>query len=103
MRDVIQKVIKAEGEAKRILQEAQAEAERILADAQKQAHDLLFRRRQEVRVEAERIMAAAIQEGEREKKERLGRAAAEIETQVRLEEATKQSAVETVVRFVCGM
>jgi vacuolar-type H+-ATPase subunit H len=103
MRDVIQKVIKAEGEAKRILQEAQAEAERILADAQKQAHDLLFRRRQEVRVEAERIMAAAIQEAEREKKERLGRAATEIETKVCLEEATKQSAVETVVRFVCGM
>ncbi len=103
MRDVIQKVIKVEGEAKLLLQEAQAEADRILADAQKQAHELAARRRQEVRVEAEKIMAAAIQEAEREKRERLGIAAAEIETQVRLDEVTKQRAVEAVVRFICSI
>jgi vacuolar-type H+-ATPase subunit H len=102
MREVIQKVIQAEGEAKRLRQEAQAEADRIMTEAQKQAHDLVVRCRQEVRVEAERIMAAAIQEAEREKKESLDRAAAEIEAQVRLDEATKQRAVEAVVRFVCG-
>ena len=102
MRDVIQKLIETEAEAKHIVETARAEAERILSDAQKQGRDLMALTRQETRVEADRILAAAIREAEREKQECLARAAAEIETQARLNEATKQRAVEEVVRCVCG-
>ncbi len=82
---------------------AQAVADRILAEAQKQTHDLVIRRRHEVRVEAERIMATAIQEAERQKKECLAPAAAETPTQVQLNEATKRRAVKAIIRFACGI
>ena len=102
MRDVIQKLIETEAEAKQIVEAARAEAGRILSDAQKRGRDLMALTRQETRVEADRILVAAVREAESEKQELLARAAAEMETQVRLNEATKQRAVEEVVRCVCG-
>ena len=60
------------------------------------------RARKEARLEAERMLEAAAQEAEQEKQERLTRAAAEIQTQVRLEEAIMQRAVGSVVRCVCS-
>ena len=102
MRDVIQKLIETEAEAKHMVEAAKAEAELILSDAQKKGQDLVALTHQETRIEAEKILETATQEAGREKQERLSRAAAEIETQVRLDEAPKQRAVEGVVRCVCG-
>jgi hypothetical protein len=53
-------------------------------------------------LDAEKMLATTLQTAEAEKKERLARAAAEIETQVRVDEATAQQAVEAVTRCVCG-
>lgn len=101
MRDVIQRVIATEAEAKCIVEAARVEGARILAEAQKRSQDIATRARQEAQIEAKRMVEAAVSEAGREKQERLARAAAEIETQVRLEETTKQRAVEASIRCVC--
>ncbi len=102
MRDVVQKVIEAEAEAKRLVQAAQAEAERILAEAQNQGQQLITRARQEARTEAERMVEAAVRAAEQEKQKRLAHLAAEIESSLRLDEATRRHAVAAAIRCVCG-
>jgi vacuolar-type H+-ATPase subunit H len=103
MRDVIQKIIATESEAKAIVEAARAEADRILSDARKKGQDIVERALQEARVEAEKIVEAAIEGAEREKEKRLTHAAAEIETQIQLDQKSRQWAVEGVVRCVCGL
>jgi F-type H+-transporting ATPase subunit b len=101
MREVIQKVIETETEAKRLVEAATAEADSILSKAQKEAEELLVKVRRDGRTEAEKIVEAAKEEAEREKQECLARALAEINIQVRLDQATIQRAVEGLVRCVC--
>lgn len=52
MREVIQKVIETEGEAKGVVAGAQAAAERLLAQARQTAKDFEAQARQELRAEA---------------------------------------------------
>jgi vacuolar-type H+-ATPase subunit H len=101
MRDVIQKIISTENEARLTVEEARAEAERIMSDAQKKGYDLIERARQETLIEAKKIVDASVEEAERKKQSQLAHAAAEIENQIRLDPATRQLAVEGVVRCVC--
>jgi vacuolar-type H+-ATPase subunit H len=102
MRDVIQKVIAAEGEAKLIVQAAWKESDRILTNARTQTQELMDRARKEARLEAERMLEAAEHEANQEKQERLTQAAAKIQTQIQLEEPIMQRAVGIVVRCVCS-
>lgn len=101
MRDVIQKVMATEIEAKHIVELAKAESDRILSDAQKKGEEIVAQARQEARVEAERIVATAIEAAEQEKQESLARITAEIESQVRLEQTDRQRVVGEVVRCLC--
>lgn len=101
MRDVIQKIIATESEAKLTVEAARAEADRILSDAQKKGHDVVELARQQALIEAGRIVEAAVEAAEREKQYRLTDAAAEIESQIRLEPASRKKAAEKVVRCVC--
>lgn len=101
MREIIQKIITTEGEARLTVEAARAEADRISSDAQKKGQDVVERARQEGLNEAGRILEAAVEEAEREKQHRLADAAAEIESQIQLEPARRKWAVEGVVRCVC--
>ena len=102
MRDVIQKVVATEAEAKRMVQAAQSEAERILLEARKRAQELMAAAQWEARLEAEKIFAAALQAAEAEKQEKLASTAAEINTRVCLDEGTVRQAAEAVTRCVRG-
>lgn len=101
MQDVIQKIISTENEAKHAVEAAKAEADSITTSAQKQGHDVIERARQEARIESEKIVEAAVEAAEREKQDRLTRAVAEIESQIRLEPDSRERAAEGVVRCVC--
>jgi vacuolar-type H+-ATPase subunit H len=101
MRDVIQKIISTESEARLTVEEARNEAERIMSEAQVKGHDLVERARQEALIEAKKIVDASVEEAERKKQYQLAHAAVEIENQIQLDPATKQLAVEGVVRCVC--
>ena len=101
MRDVIQKIISTESEAKLAVEEARAEAERIISDAQRGGGNLVEQARQEALAEAKKIVDASVEEAERNKQYQLAQAAIEIEEQIRLDPATRQWAVEGVVRCVC--
>jgi vacuolar-type H+-ATPase subunit H len=101
MRDVIQKIIATESEAKLIVEAARAEADRILSDAQTKGHDIVERARQEALIETGKILKTAIERAERGKQRRLSDAASEIENQIQLDSASSKSAIEGVVRCVC--
>jgi vacuolar-type H+-ATPase subunit H len=101
MRDVIQKIIATESEARLTVEAAKVEADLIMSDAQKKGRDIVERARQETMIEADRIVEAAVEAAEREKQCRLTDAAAEIESQIQLEPAVRQWAVEEIVRCVC--
>jgi vacuolar-type H+-ATPase subunit H len=102
MRDVVQKILETEGEARQLVETARTEADRISSDARKKGQEIVEQARHEALLEAEKIVEAAVESAEREKQDRLSRAAAEIESQVRIEATTRQWAVDEVVRCVCG-
>lgn len=101
MRDVVQKIIATESEARHAVEAARAEADRIMADAQKKGRDMVEQARREALMEATKIVDTAIKAAEQEKQHRLADAAAEIEGRIRLEPAMRKWAVEEVVRCVC--
>ena len=103
MRDIIQKIVAAENEARLIVEEAGVEAERILSDARKQGQALIEGARREGLTQAGRIVEAATEEAEKEKERRLSLAAGEIDREVRLETDKKESVIEGVVRCVCRL
>ncbi|HBE44490.1 MAG TPA: hypothetical protein DDW17_03305 [Deltaproteobacteria bacterium] len=103
MRDVIQKIIATESDAKSLIDEAKAEADRILSDAQKKGQDIIERARKDALTEAEKIVETAVEEAEREKQYRLSLAIAAIENQIKLEPEFKKKAVEWVIRCVCRL
>jgi vacuolar-type H+-ATPase subunit H len=103
LREVIQQLVAVEAEAKRIVQAAQTEADRVLGDAQRQAQELVARGREETRGASEQLVATAIAEAERNKQAHLAQAGKEIETQVCLDDKTKEQIVAEIVRCVtCG-
>jgi vacuolar-type H+-ATPase subunit H len=101
MRDVIEKIIATESEAKLVVDAARTEADQILSEARKKGRDVIEKARQEALVEAEKILEIAVETAERDKQQRLADAAAEIESKIQLEPASRKSAVEGVVRCVC--
>lgn len=101
MQDVIQRIIAADSEARRIVESAKDEADRILSDAQKKGRDIVEQARARALLESEAIMTAAAKKAEQEKQLRLAEAVIEIEKQIRLEPRTKKWAIEGVIRCVC--
>ena len=102
MRDIIQKIIATESEARLVVESAKAEADRILSEAQKKGHDIVEQARIEALVESDAIMEKAARESEKEKQLLLTETITEIERQIRLEPTTLQWAVEGVIRCICG-
>jgi vacuolar-type H+-ATPase subunit H len=102
MRDVIQKVIEAEGEAKLILKSTREEAEYVLAAARQRAQGIVEQARRETRTEADQILARAEDDVTRQKQERLEQAGRDIQEQIRLDDATRLNAVSAVLRCVRG-
>jgi vacuolar-type H+-ATPase subunit H len=101
VREVIRKVIEAEGEAKRLVEAAKVQAEGIVSKMRTQCQDLLLRADGQGRAEARKIIESAVREAEQEKQERLRQAVIELDTQLRIDAATVQCAVDGVVRCVC--
>lgn len=102
MREVIQSLIEAEGEAQGIVQSAREEAEGLVSDAEKRALDLVTKARLAVRAEAAQTIETAVEAAQKEKRKRLKQAAAQIQGQVRMDEAMLNRLVDAVVRCVCG-
>jgi len=103
MREVIQKVLEAEDEGRRMIEAARAEAEGVVLEARRQGLELVETARASARTTAERIVNAAVAEAERQKQADLARITAEIGTRGCLTEATQEAAVGAVVRCVCGL
>ncbi len=88
MREVIQGLIEAEGEAKQLVESARQEADRLVAEAQRRAQGLLAQARTEARVQAE-------------KKRCLEKAELETREAAQLDAATRDQIVRAVVDAVC--
>jgi vacuolar-type H+-ATPase subunit H len=102
MRNIIQQVMEAEAEAKRMVSAAREEAEEALTKARREAQQILEDGRREACAEADRIRDAAQADGEREKRERIEAARAELDTAVGLDPAIRKEALDAVARCVCG-
>ena len=103
MRDVIEKMLQAEAEAKRIVAQAEVDAEQIRAESRHRAQDLAEKVRLEAHDEAAAIVRQASEEAEKEKQARIARAAKVIDGEVRMDDEFRAGAVEAVVRCVRGM
>ena len=102
MREVIQKVMAGEAEAKRILESANAEADGILKEAGQQVRDIAARARTEAAQRATIEVEAALKAAEQEKQVLLARAVAKNRVQVQLDPATLEKIVNAVVCCVSG-
>lgn len=102
MRDVIQRILQAESEAKHLLEQARQEAERIETQARNEAQEIEADVQRELQTEAGRILEETARRAEQEKHELLDRATRDIEEQVQLPEILKKKAVQEVIRCVCG-
>ncbi len=102
MREVIQRVIETEGEAKHMVEAARQEAERLLATAQTEAQAILTRARAETRAQAEKLIDSAVQQAQAEKKQLLAKADLEIREALQLDATTREQIVHAVVQCVCA-
>ncbi len=103
MRDVIQMIMATENEAKTMVESARAEAERIMSEARKKGQDLIERARQEARLEGQQIVRAALEVAELEKEKNLALIRAQIARDIQLDDDSRRSAVEGIVRCVCEL
>lgn len=102
MRDVVQKIVATENQAKRIVEEARAQADRILLDARKQAQDISMKAYQDAGREAQEIVGEAVRAAEEQKQARLAQASDAMEREIVIDEGSRRKIVEEVVRHVCG-
>jgi vacuolar-type H+-ATPase subunit H len=101
VREVIQKLIATEQEARDILERARQECDAIVRHAQARAQEILQTAQQQARMEADQLLQTARQQAAAEEREGLARADAEIESQMQLNPIVRQRAVRAVVRCVC--
>jgi vacuolar-type H+-ATPase subunit H len=102
MQDVIHRVMEAEGEARKILQDAQGEADRLVGEARSQAKQRADQVRTEVRQAADKLLKEAEQAAEQQKAEQLALAAVQIDSGIRIDDALRRSAVDAVVACVAA-
>jgi vacuolar-type H+-ATPase subunit H len=103
MREIIQKIIASENEAKEIVEEAGIEADRILANARRRASEILDQALAEARAETKKIVEEATKVAEEEKQRRLEEARDRLEREVSMDEAARELSIQEVVRCVCGL
>lgn len=102
MQNVIHRVMEAESEAQRILQDARTEAERLIGEAHQQAKANEERDRINVRRTADTLIEKAVQAAENEKAAQLARSVLEMESGMHLDDPVRRCAVKAVVECVAG-
>ncbi|MEN6615735.1 MAG: V-type ATPase subunit subunit G family protein [Syntrophorhabdus sp.] len=102
MRDVIQKIVATENEAKRTIEEARAQADRIIFEARMQAQDITARALQDASGEASRIVEEATAAAENKQQEILNNAVARIDSQVHIDDTVRKQIIDDIVKLVCG-
>lgn len=102
MREVIQALLDAEAEAKRVVEQARVEAERIVSDARKQAAEMETSAAQQIRAEAGQRIERAAESARAEKQKRLAAEQARIKEEFRPGPATLEVIVKAAVDCICG-
>ena len=102
MQNVIQRVMEAEGEAQRILQDARTEAERLVDEARQQVKVKESQSRINVRLMADTLIEKAVQAAENEKAAQLARAVLAMNSGTHLDDPVRRCAVKAVVDCVAG-
>ena len=102
MRDVIQKIVATENQAKRIVEDGRTQADRILLEARKKAQDITAKAYQDAGREAQEIIAEAAREAEGERQKTLNEALETLEREVIIDERSRQKIIDEIIRHVCG-
>lgn len=101
MKEVIERIVSTENEAKSIIEKARSEAEQIISEAKKQAQDIMENTKKEAIIETQHIIDSSTKKAEEEKQKKLTQKAKEIKDQFVINEDTKQKAIEWVIKTVC--
>ena len=102
MQNIIHRVMEAESEAKRILEEAQTEAERLIKEARQQAGARDEQVRGEVRQSTEALITDAEKSAQKENSATLTAAVGELESSLNIEDSLRNQVVNAVVECVSG-
>lgn len=102
MREVIEKVMAAEAEAKSLLSHAQQEAEALVQQARQHALRIAEQSRKDVRLEAERMVAEAETAALAQKQRQIGQIADALQSGLQLDAADHRHAVKVVVDTLSG-
>ncbi|HOJ42852.1 MAG TPA: hypothetical protein PK800_01905 [Syntrophorhabdaceae bacterium] len=103
MKEVIEKIVSTENEAKSIIEGAKIEADRIISEAKRKAQDIIEKTKRDAIIEAQKIIDLAIEKAQQEKEKRLIEKAREIKSQFVLNEEARQKAIDWIVKTVCKM
>lgn len=103
MRDVIEKIVSTENEAKEIIEKAKSLRDQILSDARRKSQEIIDRARQEAIAEADNIINAAVEAAEMEKQMKLTHAAKDIENRFTLKQETRKALIDLIIRQVCRL
>jgi len=102
MREIIEQVVEAEAEARRIDEQAQSEALRRVADAQAEAARLLEAAEGGARAEVQTLLRTAREHAEQDKQRRVALGAQALRQRMWLSAEAREAAVLAVLRAVCG-
>lgn len=102
MREIIQKVVTTEAEAKQLVEAARREASQLLDNARLRASEVIEQAQRESGRLREATLAAAEARARSEKAGLLAQAEAEIERTITLDEGLKEQMVSEAVKWVCG-
>lgn len=102
MRGIINRILAAEEEGRRLAAEARERAAAIVAGAKKEARELTALSSEKARLAAELAGAAELAAAERERSVSLEAARAGIESRLRLDGPARRRAADAVIRKVLG-
>ncbi len=102
MHPVIQKVLEAEAEAKRLVEKANAEAEQIILQARQHAKTICEEGKRQARIDTEDLLKSADEAASKETERRLEVALWKTKTEIQVEPHMLDEAVQAVLQCVCS-
>ncbi|MCX7965200.1 MAG: hypothetical protein N2596_01045 [Syntrophorhabdaceae bacterium] len=101
MKEVIERIVSTESEARSIIEKAKTEGDQIIAEAKRKAQDMIEKAKRDAVIEAQNIINSAIEKAEKEKEKMLIQKSQEIKGQFFLSEEAKQKTVEWIIKKIC--
>jgi len=102
MKEIIQELLRVEGQAKAVVAEAEEAARQTVADARAKAQELAEERRRSTAQDVQHLVAERTEQARAEKRSRLDEALADSHTQAHIPDPLAAEAVESICAALTG-